>query len=139
MTVTTFADLDIGIMAGRGDVTLTLAGIKLLTFKILQKFLIVEFSVPAIHLGDFCLQLSQITLRETSHHKEFLYPALCLCLCELKDGVDTLLLRIVDESAGIHDDNFTLRVIAIVRTPIAVGLHQAHQHLTVYEVLRTSE
>jgi hypothetical protein len=136
MPITTLADFDIGIMAGRGNMALALANFEVLTLQVLQQFLVVKLPIPAIDLWNLCFEFCEVSLRQATHHKELLDSSFGLCLGEFKDGVDTLLLRIIDESAGIYNDDLTLRVIAIVRTLIAVGLHQAHQHLTVYEVLR---
>jgi len=60
-------------------------------------------------------------------------------LRKFENGIDALLFGIIDKAAGVHDDNLSLGIIAIVSALIAVSLHQAHQYLAVNEILRASE
>ena len=141
MAVATLANLYISIMWRRGQFSRTILtphSTFLIPRYILQQLLVIELPVPAVYLRDFFLQVSEISFRQASHHEKFLYPSFRLCLCKLKDGVDALLLGIGDEATGIHDDDLPLRIIAIVGTMIAMSLHQAHQHLRVYQILRAS-
>ena len=135
MAIAALTNLDICIMTWRGDMTLTLASVILLAIQVFQKFLIIKFAVPAVNLGNLFLQVGQIALRKTTHHKEFLNTTFGLGLSKLQNGVDTLFLGIVDKTAGIYHYDFTLRVVAIVCTLIAVGLHQAHQSLAINQIL----
>ena len=101
----------------------------------IQQLLIVELAIPTIDLRNLFLQVCQIALGEAAHHKELLDTTLSLGLCKLQDGIDTFLFGVGYEAAGIDDNYLALRVVAIVRTVIAVGLHQAHEHLAVNEIL----
>ena len=107
--------------------------------QVLQQLPVVELPIPAVDLRDFSLKVSQIALRETAHDEELLYSPFGLGLCKLEDGIDALLFGIGNEAAGIDDNDFTLGVVAIVRTLIAISLHQPHKHLAVNEILRATE
>ena len=65
-------------------------------------------------------------------------------LADLKSGkieysFDRLLFCVLNKTAGINDYNLPMRVVAIMRTLVAVSLHQTHEYLTVNEILRASE
>jgi hypothetical protein len=119
--------------------TLTFASIEILAIEVFQQSLIVELSIPTVNLRNLAFQVSQISFRETSHHKELLDSALSLGLRELKDSVDALLFGIVDEATGVDYNNLALGIVAVVGTLIAVSLHQSHQRLTIHEILGTSK
>ena len=154
MSVAAFRYLYIGIVAGRrqdplptspyrerrrqlGVITPLHTGRGLgVGLQVIQQLPIVELPVPAIDLGNLGLQVCQIALRETAHDVEALNASLGLGLCKLQDRIDALLLCISNESAGIDDHDFPLRVIAIMCTMITVGLHQSHQVLRIHQILR---
>ena len=140
MTVTALTDFYIGIMWRGGNFSKAIPRSSfLIPRQILQQILVVELPIPPIHLRNFLLKVCEITLRETAHHKELLNPALRLGLGKLKNRIDALFLGIGNEATGIHDDNLTLRIVTIVGTMIAVGLHQAHQPFTVHKILGTTQ
>ena len=64
MAVATFGNLQIGIVARRGDMAMALFQIfkSLLILKVSQQLLIIELTIPSVNLGNFLLQISQITL-----------------------------------------------------------------------------
>ena len=140
MTVTTLTDLYISIMWRGCDSSKTIPHSSfLIPRQITQQILVVELPIPPINLRNLLLKVGEVTLREAAHYKELLNPALRLGLGKLKNRIDALLLGIGNEATGIHDDDFTLWVITIVGTMIAVGLHQAHQPFTVHKILGTTQ
>ena len=62
MTVTTLADLQIGIVTRCGEMTLTGILCHLLMTEVVDQFPIVELPVDLIHFGQFLLQLFGIAL-----------------------------------------------------------------------------
>ena len=139
MTITALADLNIGIVARCGNMTISFTSLKPFAFKVFQKLFVIELAIPAIHLRYFLFQLCQIAFRQTAHHKEFFDASFSLRLSKFQNGVNAFLFGIINKTTCINNDDFTLWIITIMSTMIAVSLHQTHQDLTVHEVLRASE
>ena len=60
-----------------------------------------------------------------------------LVLGHLEDGVDRLLLRLVDEGAGVDDEHVGVGGVAGQFVPLLLG--EPEHHLGVDEVLRAAE
>ena len=132
--VTTFRNLDIGIMMRSSKMTCAAAfsGISLAQF--LEQLLIIKLTIKLIHLGHLSLQLLLITLREATHHIELTESSLFLSLDKLQDSIDALLLGILDKAASIDNGYFTLWAFRVVNTVVAIFLEKLHQGLAVHQV-----
>ena len=90
-----------------------------------------------IDLGDVLRELVAVALRETAGHDETRALAVTLVLGHLQDRVDRFLLGVVDEGAGVHDDDVGIRG---VRRELVPGLlREPQHHLAVDEVFRAAE
>ncbi len=90
---------------------------------------------PRIHLGNAVLELRSIPLAETPCYIDLLHQALVLGLGPAENGVDALLLGIVDESTGIDHHDVVVAVLGLVIHSDAVRLQLGHHHLAVESVL----
>ena len=100
-----------------------------------KQLLEVELTIVLIHLRNFLFELLLIALRETTHHEEFAYLALLLCLNEFENGVYALLLCVFNEAACIDNNNFALDALRIMGAMITSLLEKCHQFLAVDKVL----
>ena len=86
----------------------------------------------AVHLGQLLVDLLAVALRETSRDDELLDAALLLERRKLEDLVDRLLLRALDEAAGVDDrDVGERRVVAQFKARV---FEARHQHFAVHLV-----
>ena len=142
VTVAALANLDVGIVARGGQYPLpsSLYGASLAVgIQIIQQLSVVELAVPPVNLRNLRFKVCKLTFRQTAHYIKLLNTSFSLGLGKLQNSIDTFLLGIVNETASVDHNNLTLGVIAIMRTVIAVGLHQSHQHLAVNEILGATE
>ena len=139
MAVAAFAYLEVGVVWRSGEVSvvgsLGVIGIA----QVGDDLLPVEFAVEAVHLGQFRLELLEVSLREASHDDELPELALLLALCQLQYHVDALLLCVGNESAGVHDGNLAAGVFGIVRHTVAAQLQLSDELLAVHQVLAAAE
>ena len=97
-----------------------------------------QHAAPLIHLRNLRRKLLAVTLRQTAEHRDFLNQTLLASLYSLQDGVDRLLLRILDEAAGVDDhlvDPARKHVGILRHKLVAAFLKDAHQVLRVHTVL----
>ena len=133
--VASLANLYVGIVMRRSDMASARA-CRLFGFAEVGKQLLeVELAVIFVHLRNLLLELLLIALRETTHNKEFAYLALFLSLNEFENGVDALLLCVLNEAASVDNNNFTLDALSIVGAMISSLLEECHQLLAVDKVL----
>jgi hypothetical protein len=90
-----------------------------------------------VDLRNLLPQLVAIALGEAAGDHEAPAPAIFFVLRHLEDGVDRLLLCLVDEGAGVHDEH--VRVSGVARQLVAGIPSKAEHHLGVDEVLGTAE
>ena len=138
MAVAALGYLDISIMAGSGEMAMTITGRNISLAQLAQQLLVVELAVKLIDLRDLFLQLILITLRKTAHHIELLQPSFLLALYKLKDGIDALLLGILNKTTSIDDGYLALRTLRVVHAMIAVGFKLFHQQFAVHQILGTA-
>ena len=65
----------------------------------------------------------------------FIKLAFLLALHKLQDGINALLLGILDEPASIDYSNLALWTLRVVHAVIAVSLELLHQKLAVHQIL----
>ena len=133
--VATLANLYVGIVMRRSDMASTRACRLFGLAEVGKQLLEVELTIVLIHLRNFLFELLLIALRETTHHEEFAYLSLLLCLNEFKDGVYALLLCVFNEAACIDNNNFALDALRIVGAMISSLPEECHQLLAVDKVL----
>ena len=90
-----------------------------------------------VDLGNLLAQFVAIPLGETAGDDQPLAGALVLERRHLEDGVDRFFLRVVDEGAGVHDEDVGL--VRVRRDLVTRVAGDAQHHLAVDEVLRTAE
>ena len=90
-----------------------------------------------IHLFDFLPDLLLISLCQTSRHNEHFYLPAFLQFRHLQNGVDTLLLGIPDEAAGIHDCG--VRLVFVIRKAVAVLCQHTEHPLGIHQIFITSQ
>ena len=137
-TVASLAYLYVCIMIRRCDMTLARACRNLRLSKIRDKLHKVELAIILVHLRNLFLQFLLITLRQTSHNKEFAYASLLLCLYQLQYSVYTLQLGILNKSTCIHHNNLAFNAFCVVCAMIAGLLKFCQQGLAVNKVLRAT-
>jgi len=94
-------------------------------------------SEDGVDFGNFLPELVAVALCKTTGHDEPLTVALRLVPRHLEDRVDRFLLRRVDESAGIDDDDVRTRRI---RREVVAGVARKPEHyFRVDEILGTPE
>ena len=140
MPIATFSNFNICVMGWGGYVS-SLATSCFLSYAayILDKLFKVKLSIETVHLWNFFLQFFPVSLRETSHDKEFAKLPLCLSLSKLQNGVYTFLFCVIDESASIDYSNFAIRALAVVSAMVSHGFQLPHKILRVNEILRASK
>ena len=90
-----------------------------------------------VDLGNFPFQLFSIPFGQTAGHDQPAARAALLMLRHLEDGVDRLLLRLVDEGAGVDHDHLGVRRVG--GQLVAVALSQTEHHFGVHQILRAAE
>ncbi len=90
-----------------------------------------------VDLGNLLTQFVAIALRQAAGHDQSLTRAGLLVLRHLEDGVDRLLLRLVDERAGVDDEHVGVGGIAGQLMPLFLG--EPEHDLGVNEVLGAAE
>ncbi len=90
-----------------------------------------------VHLGHLGKDLLPVALRQAAGHDENLQLRGLLELCEGKNFPDALLLRLVDEAAGVDDRRF--RLILIVRQDKTPGLKDPQHLFAVHPVFVAAE
>ncbi len=95
-------------------------------------------SQKRVDLGKFRDQVLRVTLGQAPGDHDLVERALVLEFDHLQDGLDRLLLRALDEPAGVHDDDVG-RVGIRGHLERVIALNQADHHLGVDPVLGASE
>ena len=90
-----------------------------------------------IYFRHLLQNLLAIALHQAACHNQFLCRAEFLVLRHLQDGLDGFLLRRFDEAARINHQHF--RFIGPRRQFVPAARKNAHHHLAVHEVFRTSQ
>jgi hypothetical protein len=90
-----------------------------------------------VYLWDLGLQLVTIALGKTTCDHQPTTPPRLLELGHLQDGVDRLLLRLVDERAGVHDEH--VGGAGVVRNLVTGSFGKTEHHLGIHEVLRAPQ
>ena len=90
-----------------------------------------------IDLGQVRRELFRVALREAAGDDELLARARVFVAGHLEDGVDRLLLGLVDEAAGVDDDHRC--VFGVRHVTVARALGDAEHDLAVDAVLRAAE
>ena len=139
VSVAAFAYLEVGVVRGCSEASVVGCLVVIGIAQVGDDLLPVEFSVEAVHLGQFGLQFLEVPLREASHDDELPQLALLLALCQPQNHVDALLLGVGDESAGVHDGDVAAGIFGIVRHAVAAKLQLADELLAVHEVLAAAE
>ena len=94
-------------------------------------------SEDRVDLGNLLAQLVSIALRQAAGHDQSLTRTGLLVLRHLEDGVDRLLLRLVDERAGVDDEHVGVGGVAGELMPLLLG--EPEHDLGVDEVLGAPE
>ena len=90
-----------------------------------------------IHFRQVLLNVSPIPLHQAAGDDQFLGPAGLFVLGHLEDGVDRFLLRRVNKTTGVDDDNFGLFGM---RGELMTGSGElTHHYFRIDEVFRTTE
>ena len=71
VAVTALRYLDVGIMSGRCEMSLTVASLDFSLSQIRQQLLVIELAIEFVHLWNFFFKLILIAFTETTHDKEF--------------------------------------------------------------------
>ena len=90
-----------------------------------------------VRLGELGGGLLAVALGETSRQDELLDASLLLELADLEDGLDGLLLRGLDEAAGVDDGN--VRITELRHQLIAVAAQLLEHTLGIHQVLLASK
>src|SRR5262245_49615937 len=90
-----------------------------------------------VNLGDLFLQLVAIALGEAAGDDEAAAGAVLLVLRHLENRVDRLLLRAVDEGAGVDDQD--LRARRVVGQLVPRLLREPEHDFGIDQILRTTE
>ena len=106
--------------------------------QVIEQLMVVELPVILVYVVYLTKQFIVIALRQAPHDKEFIDTALFLGQGEAQDFIDTFLLGILYEPTGVDDNNFPLRVLAVVLACIAIGFELPHDFLAVDEILRAT-
>ena len=94
-------------------------------------------SKDCVDLRNLLSQFVAIPLGQAAGDDQSFAGARLLVLGHLEDGVDRLLLRFVDERAGVDDEHVGVGGIAGELMPLLLG--EPEHHLGVDEVLRAAE
>ena len=127
--VASLANLYVGIVMRRSDMASARACRLFGLAEVGKQLLEVELAVIFVHLRNLILELLLIALRETTHNEEFAYLSLLLSLNEFENGVDALLLCVLNEAASVDNNNFALDALCIVGAMISSLLEECHQVL----------
>ena len=139
MPVASLTYFNIGIMVRSGYHAADAFGNRLNNTEVNKNLLVVELSIILVHLREFVLKLTLITLRQTSHYEQLLQFAFLLPFGKLQYRVYALFLGISDKTAGIYNCNLAFRILAIVVARVSVILKLLHQNLAVHKILRAAK
>ena len=114
MTVTTLGYFQVSVMGWRSEAALAITNRQLCFSQFNEQITIIELTEILIHLGYFLLQLTLITLRETSHYIKFTQFSRLFCLGKTKYHLNAFLLGITDETACVDNRDFALRVLGVM-------------------------
>ena len=78
-----------------------------------------------IHFRNLIQNLLLVSLRQAAGHNQHLKPSIRLVLCHLQNRLDALFLGVMDETAGIDDNDIRLHLI--IHHPVSFG-SQKSQH-----------
>jgi hypothetical protein len=90
----------------------------------------------AVDLGDLPSQIERIPIGHAAGHQDLLHATLFRS-GDLQDGIDRLLFRLLDETAGVHDDRFGISDVVDDAVPPLAQL--AEHDLAVHPVLRAAQ
>ena len=94
-------------------------------------------SQHGVHLRNFLMDLFAVTLRHTACDKQYFAASLLFVLSHLEDVFNALFLGVMDEAAGIDDND--VRLCFIVCDLITVLYQQAEHVLGVHKVFVTAK
>lgn len=107
--------------------------------KLLHEARPIKLAIKLVHFRYLLRQLAAISLTETSHDVKFFELATVLCLSELENGVDGLLLGIANEAASVDYSHLTLGVVGIMLNGYVIGAQLGHKSFAVYQILGAAE
>ena len=92
-----------------------------------------------VDLGDLVPQLVGVALRQAADDEQLFDASGLFGLCGAQDHLDGFLLGVADESAGVDDDHFGIRAVAVEEDFVAGGRQPGHEVFAVDGVLRAAE
>ena len=90
-----------------------------------------------VHLGEFRPQFLLVALGKAPGNDQERAPGVVLPVGKVEDGVDALLLRLLDEGAGVDDDD--IRFLLVGGDLVLFRRQAAEHHLGVHQVLRAAQ
>ena len=135
-TVTSFGDLQVGIVGGGGGQPLPYQFVPVIRPKGLEEPREVAGAEIGIHIGDFLLQFRFVALTQAARYKDLVQAAGFLLPYLFKNGIDAFLLGVGNKAAGIDHHDVPGGLMHHI---LLAGPQLPHQHLGIIAVLGTAQ
>ncbi len=132
--VATLRDLQVGEMGWRGELSLAEELFPIVDAELTNDLGEMMRSEIRVNVRYFCSKVFRKSLRQAPHHDDLLELPLILPPHGLKDRIDRLLLRRLDEATGIDDCN--VRAIDIFNNVSLPPDKLTKEHFTIDRVFR---
>ena len=137
--VAPLGDLQIGVVAGRGEVALGRQSLSAGGAQRAGDALQIAGAEVVVDLGNLGPQLVGVALREAADDEQALDLPGRLGRRGAQDHIDRLLLGVADEAAGVDDHHLGVGAVAVERHAVAGRREARHQVLRVDRILRAAE
>ena len=138
-SVASLGDLQVSVVTGICQDTFTNELVFVVGVELFEKPREVTRPEPCVDIGDLFFKVVLVTLRKAAGHIDFFDKSFFLRIDIAKDGVDGLLLCIVDEATRVDHDDGRIIFSGLVHGVDAVSSQLGEQNLRVHLVFGTTQ